>query len=457
MGKINPANVKKTWYYLKRNGLQSTWYAAKERLEEGKQEPYVFRPVSAEVLEEQKKWAEDPFLFSILVPAYRTGEGYLRELVASLQDQSYPYWELILADATEDDSVKKVIDTYADSRICYVKLPGNRGISENTNEALQHAAGKYIGLLDHDDILTPDALYEMAAAVEKGKKAGIEVKMLYSDEDKCDGEGKHFYEPNRKEKFNLDLLLSNNYICHLLVMESGLIKELGFRKEYDGAQDYDLVLRGAGKLMGQEEQIVHIPKVLYHWRCHEDSTAQNPQSKQYAYDAGLRALQDFADARKWKARAIPLKHLGFYQLLYEEGPLKARKDVGAVGGRLLSWGRTMGGRMTKEGEVYYKGLPKAYSGYLHRAALTQDAEALDIRCIQVKEELYALFEEVTEVPYRKFPGTDLFDASTLPEGTDYTALSLKLSKAVREAGYRLLYTPDRAEKWNAKKRQIDRR
>jgi len=456
MGTFNRANLKKTLYYLKRNGLKNTWYAVRERMEERQKEKYCYHPITQETWEEQRK-ASEMFTttFSIVVPAYRTDAQYLKEMITSVIKQSYPRWELIIADATEDDSVAKVVEEVARGYSCirYVHLQENAGIAANTNQGLRLATGEYVGLLDHDDVLTEDALYEMAAVIEKEKERGVQVKLLYSDEDKCNSDGTQYYEPNFKEKFNLDLILSNNYICHFLVMEAELMKALEFRQEYNGAQDYDLVLRAVAKLMNDESQLVHIPKVLYHWRCHAASTAENPRSKQYAYDAGLRALQDFADQMEWKAKAVPLKHLGFYALQYEENPLKVRPDVGAVGGRLVSGNgnRTVGGRMTETGEVYYEGLPTAYSGYLHRASLTQTAEALDIRCMKISEELQLLFKEVTGISYKEMLNYDLFDASILPQESDYVELSLRLSKAIREKGYLLLYLPNRTEEWDSKK------
>lgn len=478
MGKVNKANMKKTIYYLRRNGLKNTWYAVRERLDERKNAPYCYTPVTEAEKECQRKEAERyDVTFSIIVPAYRTAEIYLQELITSVTEQTYSRWELVIADATEDDSVKFAVNRIAEKNeiqvlsgsvagnaeviaendkgvkwtgnvIRYVRLDENVDISTNTNKALPYACGDYIGLLDHDDVLTENALYEMAEAIEKGKKGGVEVKMLYSDEDKCNSDRTLYYEPHFKEDFNLDLLLSNNYICHFLVMKTELMKILKFRPEYSGAQDYDLVLRAAEQLMNREEQIVHIPLVLYHWRCHAGSTAENPQSKQYAYEAGLRALQDLADRQGWKAQAEHLKHLGFYKLSYQGGPLAVRKDIGAVGGRLVSGigNKTVGGRMSEAGVVYYQGLPAPYSGYMHRASLTQNAEVLDIRCIQVKEELHMLFKEITGVQYQTVAGSDLLDVSVLPEGTDYVELSLKLSKAIRAQGYRLLYLPTQIKK-----------
>ena len=290
MGKINLANVKKTIYYLKRNGIKNTWYAVLERLEERGKAPYTYQEVSEEEWTRQREWSKtQDAVFSILVPTYRTNETYLREMILSVAEQSYPYWELILADATPDDSVRVAVEkllaesglhwseefgtsglrdqlfdkkksgdkesvcdktqakctAWGEGRLCYVKLTENAGIAANTNQALKYAAGDYVGLLDHDDVLTPDALYEMAHALDQAKERGVALQMIYSDEDKCNGDMTLFYEPNCKEDFNLDLLYSNNYICHFLVMTRALIKSLGFRPAYDGAQDYDLVLRAS--------------------------------------------------------------------------------------------------------------------------------------------------------------------------------------------------------------------
>lgn len=442
MGKINIANLKKTIYYLRRNGFKNTWYAAKERMEERKQPSYFFVPISDKKAEVQREEASAyNVTFSIVVPTYHTKEEYLREMIVSVQEQTYPHWELVLADATKDDSVENIVKQYTDERIKYVHLEENAGISENTNQALKHATKEYVGLLDHDDVLTKDALYEMAKAIEDEKKEGREVKLLYSDEDKCNGDRTVYFEPHNKEDFNLDLLLSNNYICHFMVIESSLIKELGFRKEYDGAQDYDLALRAVANLLDNTCQIVHIPKVLYHWRCHEDSTAQNPGSKQYAYEAGKRAVQSFVDDKRIAAKAVHLKHLGFYGLEYDSPILQVRDDLGAVGGKLVKKGKIVGGRLSEEGEIYYENLPVSYSGPFHRAVLMQNARAVDIRCITVRKECHAIFEQVVGVPYQTVPGEEVFDASGLPEGTDYEAISIVLGKAIRDAGYGILWNP----------------
>lgn len=445
MRQINLVNLKKTAFYLKRNGIKNTCYEIRERMAARKQPPYVWVPTAPEKLEIQRRRAEEEgfdLKFSIVVPAYRTPERCLREMVDSLLGQSYPHWELILADATEDDTVSKVMKEFEDIRIRYVRLESNGGFSENTNKALELVSGDYVGLLDHDDVLTRDALYEIVIRIVEERLAGREPQMLYSDEDKCNSDGTVFYEPNRKEDFNFDLILCNNYICHFLIMKRELIQKLKFRKEYDGAQDYDLVLRAVDELTGREEAILHIPKVLYHWRCHSGSTAENPWSKGYAYDAGRRAVQSFADRKGWRVKAAEMAHPGFYRLEYAGSPLKIRDDLAAVGGRLTSKGRITGGRMTADGQILYGGLPVHYSGYLHRAVLQQDAEALDVRNIEVRESLRRVFTEATGVPYTVLPGTEKFNASALPAGTNPVEISLRLSKALRQLGYRLLYLPE---------------
>ena len=471
MNIINHASMKKTLYYLRRNGMKNTCCAVLERLEERKKPQYRWVPPTPEELARQRRecglLTEAAVTFSIVVPCYRTGKRYLLEMIDSVRSQTYPRWELILADATEDDSVGRVARAVKDDRIRYIKLGKNGGIAENTNRGIELAVGDYVGLLDHDDLLTEDALYEMWRDIEDGISRGVDPKLLYSDEDKFSGDAdREYYELNKKEDFNLDLLLSNNYICHFMVMEKELIQALLMRGEYDGSQDYDLTLRAAEKLTGREEKIIHVQKVLYHWRCHASSTAENPQSKRYAYEAGRRAVQDFADRQGWRVKAVDTPHLGFYRLKYRHNPFEARRDVGVVGGPLFSRGwttlhfrfhdkaiyltrkplfrrsRIVGGRLKGDGTVYYEGLPKGYSGYLHRAALSQDAEAVDIRNIRVRKELWPLFRDIVGVPWRTVSGKEIFDVSTLPKGTDIKAVSIAFGRAVRDAGYRILYLPE---------------
>lgn len=466
MGMCSAANLRKAIFYLKRNGFRKTWNAVRERLEGAGVPAYCYTPLSTSEEAAQRAAsleAEGKLTFSIVVPTYRTTEIYLRDMIKSVREQTYPGWELILADASGNNSVERVIRALQrdnpDERIRFHSLPDNAGIAQNTNAAIELARGEYIGLLDHDDVLTPDALYRMAEAIREAKRRGEEPRLLYSDEDKCDGDRIRYYEPNRKEDFNLDLLLSNNYICHFLVMESGLMKRLKLRAEYNGAQDYDLVLRAAAALDGHEEAIVHVPYVLYHWRCHLASTAENPQSKLYAYEAGRRAVEDFAGQRGWQVRVEHTEHLGFYRIVYLGDIFAMRPELGATGGPIVEGGRRVGGRMSETGEVFYRGLRASYSGYLHRAALQQDAEALDIRNLRVRKELKGLLSEAAEeAEGTKGLSAEAADGAESEKGlsaaeagtesaADRAALaqSLAVSRRIRQAGYRLLYLPEQRQ------------
>ncbi len=430
--------MKRACGYCKRNGPAAAVSAIAERLLE-QREDYVYQPpVEAECRKQRRaaqEWKDAPLL-SVVVPAYETKEAFLKDLLDCMQDQTWPFWELIIADGSESDKVAQVVEECGEKRIRYVKLEENRGIAENTNEAIRLARGEYIGLLDHDDILTPDALYRMAHALREKRKQGISPLFLYSDEDKCSQDGKTFFSPHRKPDFNLDLLFSNNYVCHFLMMEAGLIKDLMLRPGYDGAQDYDLVLRAAGRMMeiGREDVCVHVYGILYHWRCHSASTASNPDSKDYAYEAGKRALEDFAAARGWETRVSHTKHLGFYRMEFGSGLFAQRRDVGAVaaplpsrGGNLMSgiYDRADGGIRMR-----YAGLRKGFSGRFHRAALCQDVEAADIRSMQVRPEWEEAFQKALR---------------SLRSGGDPVEISLEFCAKIRERGQRILWDPCRRD------------
>lgn len=458
MGKIlKVSNIRKTINYLKKNGLRSAYYAAKERVHHEKEDNYVYEPVSEEILKKQRENARAfSCKFSILVPVYETPKEYLCRMIDSVLTQSYGNLELILADAGSSNKVEEVVNSYEDSRIKYRRLKQNGGISANTNQALMYATGDYAGLLDHDDVLTPDALYEMAACIEAARKKSIELQLLYSDEDKCNGEETRYYEVNKKPEFNLDLILSNNYICHFLVMKRELMQELQFRSICDGAQDFDLVLRAVNDMLGKDKHrnrirelpIAHIPKVLYHWRCHEASTAENPESKRYAYDAGKRAVEDFLRAREWKGKVHHLKHLGFYRVEYEPDLLSNRPDVGLVGGRLIAHNNKIaGGIYDRAGVGIYNGLHKEYSGYLHRAVLAQEAQMIDIRCMKASLEAEEIMEKLLGLPYLKNPLNGNFNwRDGLREDADYLEISKKLCEEVRNKGMRIVWDPSMTEK-----------
>ncbi len=468
MSKFTIANLKKTIHYLKRNGLRDTYLAALERLAQKEDESYAYEPPSEERLAEQREWSRthNAVKFSILVPAYYTPAAYLEALLDSVEAQTYPNWELILAEAGTDMTVPGEVSTIfaaaqavGDTRIRYVALGKNSGIAENTNAALKEATGDYIGLLDHDDLLTPDALFEMAAEIERAGEQGIEPGFLYSDEDKCEESGTAFYDLHQKCDFNLDLLLSNNYICHFTVMEAGLMRRLGFRQAYDGAQDHDLVLRAAGELLlGEqgrlqtegESRIRHIAKVLYHWRCHKNSTAENPESKQYAYEAGCRAVTDFFVLHHVPCRVEPAANLGFFKVIYMPDAMAARADVGIVGGKLLDGKRRVTGALyTLDGTADYKGLPAGFGGRMHRASLQQDMDTVDIRLMRIRPELLPLLAEVLSGQEEWADHVREEQGRLRAEGLSEEAcerLSRELCHKVRAAGYRILWQPEWREK-----------
>ena len=314
--KLKPYNIKKGLRYLKHYGFKEFMVRLKERLEP-EEVPYApwyeEHKASPEQLEKQRKrkWKE-PVTISIAVPVYKTPERFLRELIESLEAQSYPYWELCIANASpEDETVRKVLDEYTlkDPRIKTLDLKENAGIAKNTNRCFELATGEYIGLLDHDDLLAPDALYEVASAVEE---TGAQI--IYTDEDKIDYEGKKHYQPHFKPDYSPDLLCSNNYICHFLVVKRSLMEEIGgFREGFDGAQDHDLLLRACEKA----EKITHIPRILYHWRTHQTSTADNPMSKLYAYEAGKKAIEEHLARIGAKGNVSVLPDYGFYRVDYD--------------------------------------------------------------------------------------------------------------------------------------------
>ena len=452
--KINGANVKKAYYYLKKNGLKQTRYAVLERLSDKESANYTFVPVSAEEENRQKqeKW-DDKITFSIVVPMYETDETFAREMILSVLNQTYPHFELILADASSTDVVKDVADNFSDERIIYHKLEKNLGISDNTNAALKLAKGEYVALLDHDDLLTADALYENAMEIKRQKEMGMDPVFLYSDEDKLAEDGKTYYDPNIKPKFNKDLLLSNNYICHFLVMKREVITELGFRKEYDGAQDFDLVLRAA-EYADEKNVICHIDKVLYHWRCHRLSTAANPQSKLYAYESGKKAVEDYLRRQKISATVRHTAYNGFYRVEYMD-LFAQRKDVGVIAGPVCNKNKITGGICSAAGVPVYNGLNKNYGGYLHRAALHQDAEAVDFRYAIIRMEAFKVaIDTIKNLKLNQELTNKIVSFLTLAfenrEGwlkhnkvrdEIWMQVNLALSKAIQDAGYLLYYDP----------------
>lgn len=258
---------------------------------------------------------------SIVVPLYRTPETYLTELIESVKKQTYGNWELCLSDGSGEDSpIAGLLARYEaeEDRIKVVSHKEPLKISENTNAALEIASGDFIAFADHDDLLAPNALYECVNLLNNEPS----TEMIYTDEDKVDMSGKEHFMPHFKSDFNIDLLRSVNYICHLLVVKREVFEAAGMlAPEFDGAQDYDFILR----CVERTSEIRHIPKVLYHWRAHKDSTAENLGSKDYAFEAGRKAIQAHYDRTgiPAEARKMQINDLYFYRSKYRltESPL----------------------------------------------------------------------------------------------------------------------------------------
>ncbi|MDO5424437.1 MAG: glycosyltransferase family 2 protein [Eubacteriales bacterium] len=313
--RLTPYNIKKGLLYLKHYGPREFWVRLTERMEEQSvdyQKWYEDGLLTEEerAAQKRRKW-KNPVKISVVVPAYRTPEEYLRQMIESVQRQTYENWELCIADGSgRESAVEAVVREYQekDARIRYRLLEKNDGIAGNTNAAIAMAEGEYVALFDHDDLLAEDALYEAARVIEREWP-----DLIYTDEDKVRADLSEHFQPHFKPDFNPDLLCANNYICHLVIVRKRLADEVGgFRAEFDGAQDHDFLLR----ITEKTEKIAHIPKILYHWRIHKASTADNPASKMYAYDAGKRAVLGHLNRMGLEAEVEHTKDYGFYRVHY---------------------------------------------------------------------------------------------------------------------------------------------
>lgn len=497
------SNISKTMRYMKRNGARDAFSAAMERLERNARTHYSYVAPDDGELAKQRKETSGPEgwpSITIVMPTYNTDEHFFREALSSVLKQSYPHWKLVIADASDSDTVRRWADKCAsEPRIRYVELDSNRGISGNTNAGIDaalddtsHRPCDYIAFMDHDDVLTPDALYHMAAAIRGGNPM-----LLYSDEDKMSEDSKRvisYFDPHRKYDFNYDLLMTNNYICHLMVVRSDMLKSIRVRSAYDGAQDYDLVLQLVISLIKDYglqtyelcEYIVHVPRILYHWRCHRDSTAANTSSKEYAYEAGLRAVTNMVNElygrEKYDDNGYPRvshsKHRGFYEVdwgisglgegtsvadladtkaLVDRGVVlreffNVRQDVGAVIGRVLdNRGRMSECIADKAGNWLYAGTPKNYSGELNRFDCNQDVFVADIHHVIVRPELEGLLKSggvTSDTNAASGDGVAAADPAggdgsmaVSESGDESVAASRAFADELRRLGYLILYIP----------------
>lgn len=321
MSFVSAANVKKFSIYVREFGLGAALRMTADKIRSRydasraydswvkKSEQYDREACLKDIM----NWDRHP-LISIVVPVYNTPIPYLRACIESVQAQYYPRWELCIADdASPDPGVRQVLAEYArtDTRIKVAFREQNGHISAASNTALETATGEYVALLDHDDSLAPFALYEVMRAL----RAHPEWDMLYSDEDKIDERGRRV-SPYFKPDWSPETLLSSMYTCHLGVYRTSILREIGgFREGYEGAQDYDLMLRFTEKT----QELGHISRILYHWRMIEGSTARSPGDKGYAWEAGQRALADAMTRRGIAATIHGFDDIPYYDVAYAVG------------------------------------------------------------------------------------------------------------------------------------------
>ncbi|WP_270287563.1 glycosyltransferase family 2 protein [Enterococcus faecalis] len=320
--------AKKGFKYMAKNGISHTIQRAKiEKLRN--QASYPNWLARNEVLDIEAMTQEIATFhyqpkISIAMPVYNVEEKWLRLCIDSILNQVYTNWELCMADdASTDPNVKKILTEYQqlDERIQVVFREQNGHISEATNSALAIATGEFVALLDNDDELAINAFYEVVKVLNENP----ELDLIYSDEDKIDMDGNRS-DPAFKPDWSPDLLLGTNYISHLGVYRRSILEEIGgFRKGYEGSQDYDLVLRFTEKTT--KERIKHIPKVLYYWRMLPTSTAVDQGSKGYAFEAGLRAVQDALVRRGINGHATHGAANGLYDVYYD---IKSDKLVSII-------------------------------------------------------------------------------------------------------------------------------
>lgn len=310
---------RKAFRYARRNGLLAT--IRRVRMDQQKNIGKEYQDYlklhenwnTTEMQTEMGAFTYQPKI-SILMPVYNVEQRWLDKCVQSVRNQVYTNWELCMSDdASTDPKVRELLEHYTslDERIKVVFREKNGHISRATNSALAIATGEFCALLDNDDELAPVALFEVAKRLNENAS----FDLIYSDEDKIDMNGNRF-DPAFKPDFSPDLLLGTNYISHLGVYRTTILRDIGgFRVGYEGAQDYDLVLRFVEKTT--PEKISHIPKVLYYWRILPTSTAADQSTKGYAFEAGLKAVQDALDRRGIKGTVTHAAGNGLYEVNYD--------------------------------------------------------------------------------------------------------------------------------------------
>lgn len=316
--------LKRASRYIKNNGIKKSIIRLSEKIveifknkkrEKIEQENYILwiknnEPTETQIKEQRSVRFEYEPKISIIVPMYNTPKRYFEELVNCIKNQTYTNWELCLADGskTKSDFIDSVIKD--EDRIKYKLLSENKGISGNSNEAIKLATGDYYALLDHDDLIPVFSLFEIVKQINKDKEA----EFIFTDEDKILDESNTRTGPHFKSDYAPDTLRSYNYICHFSIFKKSLMEKLvGFNSQFDGSQDYDIILRATE----QANRIIHIPKILYHWRINPNSVASSSSAKPYAYVAAKKAILASLERKNIEAEIEDSRILGLYRLKYK--------------------------------------------------------------------------------------------------------------------------------------------
>lgn len=460
MSSMNMAVVKKIIRYGKDKGLISLSVKLKERIgyKIAAQRYMKNNILTPEEIEKQKNTRYDrDTVISICVPLYNTKKEYLEQMLTSVIEQTYPHWELCLADGSTEEYtyIEAIVRGIGDRRIKYKKLPCNKGIVENSNEACAMAKGEYIALLDHDDVLSADALYHVKEEIDKG------ADYIYTDEASFSNSVKNPDIIHFKPDYSIFNLRGNNYICHLSVFRKSLFEKVGgFRHGYDGSQDHDIILR----LCERANNIVHIPRVLYFWRVHPDSVAMDISAKPYCLTTGIRAVESHLERMKIKAEVTnAVENASVYRVKYStcirpavindienikgvtnEYIIVVRPEitvnaeaikeicriiqlegVGMAGGMVTEKGRikyatlkTQGNKLISE----YENMPVVSEGYMKRLKYAQSAEALPCRFFGIRRSV--------------LEGMGYFDESLWEDNK-----TVDMCHRLRKCGYEIVFSP----------------
>ena len=356
-----------------------------------------------------------PPLFSIFLAVREPDLKLFQSTLTSVLEQTYGEYELYILDQGISGQVRDVIAWYREERLHYLDVSDGTGAAGVCNRAAAQAAGDYVMRLGCGDLLTKDALFEAALAVMQ-----TDAEILYTDEDRRDARGRHFSDPYFKPDFSLDYLYAADFVSRLLIMRRSLFLALRFREEYECAPEYDLMLRAP------KSGIHHIPRILCHV-CPKGSPSAE------AMDARKRALDDYFHVRGVRAKVRPPRTGQIMEIEYIPDIFTARKMVGVVGGKVLDEKhRIIGGMEDERGNVLFEGWDEAEDGPRMIARTVQNAFAVDVRCMKVREELYGLYEEVFGCSY---------EGHVMHGDENYHLLSRDFCRRVREMGYDIVWNP----------------